>query len=147
MLIIFVTSFLFAFPQEQKSVEPVDWKELVPFLVDIAGGEAMDEPEGQSLSIDGYKISQAERNYVSGHKSLRIQIVDGSYAPMVYVSIKMAREFEMDTGEEYQKKITVKVYSGVEQYHREDKEAAVILLLADRFCCGWKAGISRLPPN
>lgn len=133
LLIVFMVSSFSVFSQEQKPVDPIDWKELIPFLVDISGWEAKDEAEGKSLNIGGYKISQAERNYVSGNKELRIQVVDGSYLPMIYASIKMAMEFEMDTGEEYQKKITVKVYSGVEQYHREDKEAAVIILIADRF--------------
>jgi hypothetical protein len=74
-----------------------------------------------------------EREYSSGEKELKITIIDGAYAQMAYAGIKMAMNFEMDTSEEYVKKITIKGFPGIEKYEYEDKDGQVLLLVADRF--------------
>jgi hypothetical protein len=121
------------FSQAQKQVDPVNWRELIPFLVDIEGFEAEGKPEGSTVAMGNYKISQVEREYSSGDKELRIMIIDGAYAQMAYAGIKMAMNFEMDTSEQYTKKITIKGFPGIENYEYEDKEGQVILLVAERF--------------
>jgi hypothetical protein len=128
---LFFTSFLFS--QSQKQVDPVNWRELTPFLVDIPGFEAEGGPEGSTVSMGNYKVSQAEREYSSGEKELKITIIDGAYAQMAYAGIKMAMNFEMDTSEEYVKKVTIKGFPGIEKYEYEDKDGQVMLLVADRF--------------
>lgn len=121
------------FVHAQKQVDPVNWRELVPFLIDIPGFEAEGKPDGSTMTMGTYKISQAERGYSSGEKELRISITDGAYAQMAYAGIKMAMNFEIDTSEEYVKKITIKGASGIERYEYEDKEGQIMLLVADRF--------------
>jgi opacity protein-like surface antigen len=132
MLLIFAASSLVVTAQMQKPVDPVNWRELVPFLGDIEGWNAEDDAEGQSVSMGEYKVSQVERQYVSGEKELNIKIVDGGYVPMVYAGIKMAMNYEIDTSEEYTKKTTIKGYSAMEHYEFEDKDAQVIILIKDR---------------
>jgi len=133
LLMVFLASSLMVVAQEQKPVDPVNWRELVPFLGDIPGWEAEDDAEGESVSMADFKVSQAERTYISGDKELTIKIADGGYVPMMYASIKMAMNYEIDTSEEYIKKITIKGYPGVEQYEYEDKDAQLLILVGDRF--------------
>jgi hypothetical protein len=137
-VLVFLTSILFlsflqSFSQTQEPVDPVNWRKLVPYLVDISGWKADSDPEGGSVSMGTFKMSQAERSYSAGEKTLRIQLADGGYVPMVYASIKMAMNFEIDTSEEFVKMITIKEHPGIEQYEYSSQNAQVILLIADRF--------------
>ncbi len=129
----FILSTVLLFSQTQKQVDPVNWRELVPFLTDVPGFEAEGNAEGSTMTMGTYKVSQAEREYSSGEKELRITIIDGAYAQMAYAGIKMAMNFEMDTSEEYVKKVTITGFPGIEKYAYEDKEGQVMLLVADRF--------------
>jgi hypothetical protein len=133
LLGLLLLSSAFLFSQAQKQVDPVNWRELIPFLIDIPEFEADGKPEGSTVAMGNYKVSQAEREYSSGDKELKISIVDGAYAQMAYAGIKMAMNFEMDTSEEYVKKVTIKGFTGIEKYEYEDKDGQVILLVADRF--------------
>jgi len=121
------------FYRDQQKVDPVNWRDLVPFLIDIPGYDADGAPEGSTTSMGGFKISQAERGYTSGDKELQIEIIDGANASMVYQGFKMGMNFEVDTSEEYLKKIEIKGFPGIEQYDYQDREAQVILLIGDRF--------------
>ncbi len=129
----FTASSLVLIAQMQKPVDPVNWRELISFLGDVEGWTAQDDAEGQSVSMGEFKVSQAERRYVSGDKELSIKIADGGYVPMVYASIKMAMNYEVDTSEEYIKKATVKGHPAMEKYEYDDKDAQVIILIKDRF--------------
>jgi hypothetical protein len=133
LLGLLLLSSAFLFSQAQKQVDPVNWRELIPFLIDIPEFEADGKPEGSTVAMGNYKVSQAEREYSSGDKELKISIIDGAYAQMAYAGIKMAMNFEMDTSEEYVKKVTIKGFPGIEKYEYEDKDGQVILLVADRF--------------
>lgn len=119
--------------QMKQPVDPVGWRELIPFLIDIPDWQAEGEAEGSSLAMAGFKISQAERSYTADERDLTITIIDGGYVPMVYAGMKMAMSFEMDSAEEYVKKITVKGFPGVERYEYEPKSAEVMILVVDRF--------------
>jgi hypothetical protein len=130
-LLLISTAFLCSY--SQKKVDPVNWRELIPFLIDIPDFEAEDEPEGSTVTMGDYKISQVEREYTSGEKELRITIIDGAYAQMAYAGIKMAMNFEIDTSDEYVKKVTIKGFPGIEKYEFEDKEGQVMLLVEERF--------------
>lgn len=119
--------------QTKEPVEPVNWKELVPFLIDLQGWNAEGDAEGRTISMGTFSMSQAERNYSSGEKSFIINLVDGGYAPMVYTGIKMAMSMEIDTSDEYIKKLTVKGFPGAEKYSRTNKSVDIIILINERF--------------
>ena len=73
LLLIFAASSLIITAQTQQPVDPVNWRELIPFLGDIEEWNAEDDAEGQSISMGEYKVSQAERQYISGDKKLNIK--------------------------------------------------------------------------
>ena len=130
---VFMGGCLSLFAQMQTPVDPLNWKELVPFLVDIDGWTALDDASGQTVSMMNIKMTQVEREYENGDMSLTVMIVDGGYAPMAYQSINMAMNFEFDTSDEYLKKTEVQGCLGFIKYTYDDKEAELMLLIADRF--------------
>ena len=117
----------------QTAVEPIHWSKLTPFLVDLDGWEADDDAEGQTSSMMGTSITVVERSFTSENRSLKITITDSGYVQMVMAGIKMMMQFEVDSSEEYVKKVTVDDFSGVEKYNYDDKNAELILVLKDRF--------------
>ena len=118
---------------QPEPVDPVNWRELVPFCIDLDGWEAEDKASGQSMSMGSFKISQAERDYSEGDRSLHLTIVDGGYVPMVYAGLQMAMNFEIDSSEELVKKIEIKGFPGIERYDYDSRDAEVMLLVAERF--------------
>jgi len=112
---------------------PVNWRKLTPFLIDFPGWEADGDAEGQTVTMGAYKISNAKRSYKSGDKELDIEIIDGSGYQMIYAAFNMMKNFEIDTSDEYVKKITIDDFPGVEKYEYKDKDAEIMILVAKRF--------------
>lgn len=133
LLIIFCLITINSLAQEQKTVEPINWRELVGFLKDIPGWEAEGDPTGQTMSMGMYSATTVEREYTSGDKTLIIRIIDGGLAQLAYAGFNMMRQFEVDTSEEYVKKIEIQGYPGVDRYSYEYNEGTVMLLVAERF--------------
>lgn len=117
---------------QEKSVDPVNWRELVSILVDLPGYEA-DKAEGATTTMADFKMSQASRNYRKGDLSVDIQIVDGGFFPAAYASYKALENFEIDTSEQLVRKVTIQGFSGIENIDYESKNATIMLLVADRF--------------
>lgn len=128
-----LVAFLSIRAQTKEPIEPVNWKELVPFLVDLHGWNTEGDAVGRTMSMGEFSMSRAERSYSLEEKSFKINLVDGGYAPMVYTGIKMAMSMEIDTSDEYIKKLTVKGYPGAEKYSRTDKSVDIIILINERF--------------
>jgi len=133
LLIFFSLIMVSAFAQEQKTVEPINWRELVPFLKDLPGWEAEGNATGQTMSMGMYSATTVERSYSAEDKSLEIKIIDGALSQMAYAGFNMMRQFEIDTSDEYVKKIEVKGHPGIEKYEYDSKNASVMLLIAERF--------------
>jgi len=133
LAIVFLFLSLVAQVKEMKPVEPVNWRELMPFLIDIPQYQSEEKPEGSSVSMANFKVSQVSRDYTSGEKTLRIEIIDGGYVQMAYAGFQMLQSFEVDSSEELIKKVDIKGFPGVEKYTYESKEASLTILVADRF--------------
>ncbi len=135
--IVIVIGFLaFVCLANARTLNPADtvnWRDLAPFLGDIDGWTAEGDAEGSSVSMAGTKISHVERGYTDENRTLMITITDAIASSMMSMGLKMSMNFEIDSSEEYVKKIEVQGFSGVEKYNYADKDAEVILLLADRF--------------
>ncbi|MFC2161513.1 hypothetical protein ACFLRX_07670 [Acidobacteriota bacterium] len=119
--------------QAQTAVEPIHWSELTPFLIDLNGWEADDDAEGQTSNMMGTSITVVERSYANENRSVKITITDSGYVQMVLAGIKMMMQFEVDSSDEYIKKVTVDDFPGVEKYNYDNKDAELILVLKDRF--------------
>ena len=130
IIFIFVVVLLV---RAQTTVEPVPWSELTPFLVDLNGWDADGDATGQTMNMMGTSVTNVDRSYTNEDRSLQITITDTGYVQMVMAGIKMMMQFEVDSSEEYQKKMTVGDFAGIETYNYEDKNAKLILVLKDRF--------------
>ena len=130
IILIFTVMIL---AQAQTAVEPINWSKLTPFLVDLDGWEADDDAEGQTISMMGTSVTVVERSYTNEDRSLTITITDSGYVQMVMAGIKMMMQFEVDSSDEYVKKVTVDDFPGVERYDYDGKDAELILVLKDRF--------------
>ena len=117
----------------QSTVEPIHWSKLTPFLIDLNGWNADDDAQGQTVNMMGASVTMVDRFYSNEDRSLHITITDSGYVQMVMAGIKMMMQFEVDSSEEYVKKVTVEDFAGVETYNYDDKEAKLILVLKERF--------------
>jgi hypothetical protein len=113
--------------------ELVGWRDLGKFLDNISGWEPEGDINGSTTSMSGFSISQASRDFTKDGKSIEIEIIDSGLNQMVFAAVKMAMSFEVDSSEEYIKKITIKNFPGMEQYDYDDKDGEVNLIIADRF--------------
>ncbi|MBU1338485.1 MAG: hypothetical protein KKD56_05400 [Acidobacteria bacterium] len=117
----------------QTTIEPIHWSKLTPFLIDLDGWEADGDAQGQTMNMMGTSVTVVDRDYTKNDMSLTITITDSGYVQMVMAGIQMMMQFEVDSSEEYVKKVTVGDFAGVETYNYEDKDAKLILVLKDRF--------------
>lgn len=132
-LIVFALSSAGFALQNQEAVDPVDWRELQEFLVDLPGFEKDGDPEGESVNMGEMKWTHVEQSYSAGDQYLTLEIIDSAYVAMVLQSFKMATMMEIDTSDEYMKKVEIDGLPGVKTYTYADKDAAVMVLAADRF--------------
>jgi len=130
MICFISTTLSFA---EQEKTDPVNWRKLVPFLKDIKGWEAIDKAEGSTVTTQQFKMSEVEREYKSGDKTLEIKIIDGANFPMAYAGFKAMKNFQIDTSEKLVKSIKIKEYPAVEEIEFNRKEARLLILIGDRF--------------
>ncbi len=121
------------FAQADKPVDPVNWRELAPFLIDFPGWEAEGKATGASVSMGAYKVSNAKRSYSSNSSDLEIEIIDGAFNQMVYAAFNMAITYEVDTSDEYHKKVNISGFPGYETYEYDDEDGEIVLLVGDRF--------------
>ena len=141
--LLFISGFfvlsLFVFTQASQT-ELINWRELVPFLIDIPNWTAEGDAEGSSVSMGTFSVSQAEREYTSGDSRMKIQIIDSGANQMAFAAYKMAMAFEVDTSDEYIKKVEIKGFPGFEHYKYADKEGIVHLSIEDRFLVQLEGG-------
>jgi len=111
--------------------DPVDFRKLATYLIDLDGWEATGEAEGQNISMGEFKASEASRDYQAGEKSLEVKIADYTYYPMVKQSLEMMKNFEIDSSEKYVKKLDVNGFVSVLEYEYEDKDARLVVFLGN----------------
>jgi len=132
LLIIIIISTVFLSAQEETQ-DPVNWRELIGFLIDLVNWEATEDASGQTTNMAQYKITEVHRGYVSGDMEMNISITDGAMIQMVYAGFNMLRGFEVDSSEQLVKNIEIKNFPAIEQYNYVAKKADVIVLAAERF--------------
>ncbi|MEW5900342.1 MAG: hypothetical protein AB1715_02640 [Acidobacteriota bacterium] len=118
--------------QVQKPVDPLNRRDLIPFLIDIPGYKG-EKPEGSTTGLAGLKVTIVSRGYTKGDNSLRIEITDGSCVPMASASFRALEANEIDTSEELLRKMTIQGFPAMENIRFENKHASVLILIAERF--------------
>lgn len=130
-----LTINLNALSLQEKDVDPVNWRDLIPFLIDVPGFEKDGDPDGQTMSMMNMKWTTVSQRYEAegGNKDLTIEIIDSAKVSAALQGVKAMMGMEVDSSEEYVKQIEIKGFPAVESYQYDDKSAQVMILLSDRF--------------
>lgn len=122
--------------EKRKPVEPVKFDTLIPLLPEPKGWTA-GEATGATTAMGEWKISNASRTYENGEgdarRRIKVEIVDGSYVPMVYAPFTMMTSFSHESTDGYTKGITIDGYPALEEWKKKSKDAKVVALVNDRF--------------
>lgn len=124
-----------AFHLQNEAVEPIEWEELVSFLIDVPGYEKHGEPEGETVSMMNQQWSRVSQEYRSekDDTDLEIEIVDSAGIPMIMQQFKSVMGLRADTSEEHVEQINIKGFPAVEIYEYDDQSAELVILIEDRF--------------
>lgn len=124
-----------AFHSQNETVEPVDWEELVAFLIDVPGYEKEGEPEGKTVFMMNQQWSRVSQEYRAeeGDKEFEIEIVDSAGITMIMHQFKSVMGLKADTSEEHVEQINIKGFPAVEIYEYDDQSAELVILIEDRF--------------
>ncbi len=123
--------------QDQKKIEPLDFRKLKEFLPAKVGEIARSEAKGQKFSVGEGKISQAEGDYHADGNDATAQVVIFDYGAMPDMVAGMTSwtkmEIDNESDDEYTKTVTYGTYRGLETYNTKEKHGTLQLLVGDRF--------------
>ncbi|RLA89373.1 MAG: hypothetical protein DRG58_05310 [Deltaproteobacteria bacterium] len=139
LIIVLVWGVDSGWPQAQAPVQPVNFKELLPFVkIELPGWELVKEPEGMTMKHPGMMMSQAGAEYKSGEKSLEINVVDSSMTPMAGANFGLMKGLEVESTDGTTKNIEVQGFQAIEQYQQNDQEAHLTIMVGNRFIVNLK---------
>ncbi len=122
--------------KKRAPVDPVSFRELLPLLPEPEGWEAK-EPTGQTSQMGQWKISTASRSYSKGkgkdRSTMKVEIVDGSYLPMVYAPFTVMSQFSRESTTGHTKGLKIDGQPAVEEWKQRGGKAKVLVLVDDRF--------------
>jgi hypothetical protein len=122
--------------KNREPVEPVKFDALIALLPEPEGWKAA-EPQGQTVNMAEWKISNAKRSYTKGdgaeRSTIKLELIDGSYVPMVYAPFTMMSKFSQESTEGYTKGIKIDGQPAMEEWKKKSKRAKIVVLIEDRF--------------
>jgi hypothetical protein len=117
----------------QGAATPVDFEQLKTFLPEIEGWTRSDLL-GRRMNMP-VPMSHAEARYRKGESSITIDITDSALNQLVLAPMSMflatGYEERSDTG--YRKATTIGGYPGFEYWEKNDRQAEVTAVVANRF--------------
>jgi hypothetical protein len=114
------------------------YKELEHYLpASIAGFEAVGEPKGESVSMNGVGYSTCEQRYAKGGQHLKVQLMDYNGANALYAgaTAMMSAGFSQENDEQLMRGCDLGVANvrGWETLQKKERRASVALGVGDRF--------------
>jgi hypothetical protein len=110
--------------------EPIDYKELLPFLnIDIPGWTP-DTRTGQTVTSP-VQASEAVLQFANGDQRLEVAIYDGG--PALAAGMAAVAQTASESPEEVVKPVAVKGFKGAIFQHPKDNEADLVVMVPDRF--------------
>jgi len=129
--LLLLTSLSFSALSQEKAKH---FKELQQFLPSSPLGFTKNgDPDGASLNMGEMSYSMAEQQYQQGNASLDIVISDYKDAAMILEQQTMAWNMEYEDTDTYAKSFEYKGHRGWETFQKTDREAAVFLVLNNRY--------------
>jgi hypothetical protein len=120
-------------PPPPDAPEVVDYQKLIPVFPEAPSGWTADKPEGQTTEA----LTNVHRDYKKGEGDnvpiASISIIDSVANPESITTATDAWKTNSQTSEGYTKPVTIDGNPGSESYEKEQKHAALRLLVAKRY--------------
>ena len=130
-------------PELQAQNEPilvpdvVDYPKLIPVLPEAPSGWTTEKPEGSTMDVGGFKISNVHRDYHKGEGTdaplVSISILDSAANPDYVTATTATWKLNNETPDGYSKSVTIEGNPGFEAYEREQKHASLWVMIAKRY--------------
>ncbi len=118
---------------DKDPVDPVSFRDLIDLFPEPPLGWKIGEPDGQTTSFSGYKISQASQTYTKGDRSIKLSVVDWAYNTGLYAPFLLSADFSQESTRGYNKGIKIGDIPGREEYDFKSKDGSLSLLVEQRF--------------
>lgn len=115
----------------------VDFSKLIPLLPEAPDGWKADKPEGSTMDVGGFKLTNVHRDYQKGEgdrvPTAAISILDSAANPDYVTATTAAWTLKTETPEGYSKPVTIDGNPGFEAYEVEDKHSTLWVMVAKRY--------------
>ena len=117
--------------------EVVHYSKLIPLLPDPPADWSAEEAEGQTNEDAGFRLTTVHRDYKKGEgdtvPTASISILDSAANPDYVTATTAAWKITSETAEGYTKSVTIDGNPGFESYEKEQKHAALWVMVAKRY--------------
>lgn len=115
----------------------VDFTKLLPLLPEAPNGWKADKPEGSTMDVGGFKLTNVHRDYQKGEgdnvPTAAISILDSAANPDYVTATTEAWTLKSETAEGYSKPVTIDGNPGFEAYEVEGKHSTLWVMVAKRY--------------
>lgn len=102
----------------------VNFKQLTALLPDAPSGWTAQEPEGRTVTMGAFKISEASRHYKKGNASLTLTLSDMAQNPSAAM-MAMAFSITEESSEGYRKPYSAGGVTGSEHWTKASKQGEI----------------------
>jgi hypothetical protein len=124
-------------PPPPDAPDVVDYSKLVPLLPGAPTGWTAEEAEGSTSDVGGFKLTNVHRDYKKGEgdntPTASISILDAASNPEYATATTAAWTQTSETPDGYTKPLTIDGNPGFESYEKEQKHAALWVMVAKRY--------------
>jgi hypothetical protein len=124
-------------PPPPDAPDVVDFSKLLPLLPEPPSGWIADQPEGSTIDVGGFKITNAHRDYRKGEgkdaPTAAISILDSISNPDYVIATTAGWNLNSESGEGYSKSVTIDGNPGFEAYETDSKQASLWVMVAKRY--------------
>lgn len=115
----------------------VDYNKLLPLLPEAPAGWKADKPEGSTMDVGGFNLTNVHRDYQKGEgdkvPTAAISILDSAANPDYVTATTAAWTLKSETPEGYSKPVTIDGNPGFEAYEIEGKHSTLWVMIAKRY--------------
>jgi hypothetical protein len=124
-------------PPPPDAPEVIDYSKLLPLLPEPPSDWTADKPDGSTTDVGGFNLTTVHRDYKKGESddapTASISILDSVLNPDSIAVTLDGWKVTSETAEGYIKPVTIDENPGSESYEKDQKHAALRLLVAHRY--------------
>ena len=136
-LLVFTGAKLIAQDEPKLVPDVVDYQKLLPLLPAAPEGWTADDAEGSTEDVGGFRLTNVHRDYRKGDgdkvPTAAISILDSVSNPDYVTATTQNWNRTSETPDGYAKSVKVDGHPGFESYDKEQKNASLWVMIADRY--------------